>query len=52
MKRPLGEEWARYLDNILRITMAGVGLWIDNSDQTSEETVDEILLRFRPERET
>lgn len=51
MKHPLAEEWARYLDNILRITMTGVGLWIDNSDQTSEETVDEILLRLRPERE-
>jgi hypothetical protein len=39
----LGEKWATYLDRELRATMAGTGIWIDSSDQTSEETVDEIL---------
>ena len=42
-KQPLGEAWATYLDEILRTTMAGVGLWVDSSDQTPEETVDYIL---------
>ncbi len=42
----LGEEWAAYLDGELRATMAGVGIWIDNSDQTPEETVDEIIARL------
>ena len=46
MKRPLGKEWARYLDDALRNTMAGVGLWVDSSDQTPQETVDEILCRL------
>jgi predicted kinase len=39
----LGEKWARYLDDALRDTMAGTGIWVDSSDQTPEETVDEIL---------
>jgi chloramphenicol 3-O-phosphotransferase len=39
----LGEKWATYLDRELRATMAGTGIWIDSSDQTPEETVDEIL---------
>jgi hypothetical protein len=42
-KRVLGEKWATYLDRELRATMAGTGIWIDSSDQTPEETVDEIL---------
>lgn len=45
-KPPLGEAWATYLDDILRATMAGVGLWIESSDQTPDETVDEILRRL------
>lgn len=45
-KRPLGEAWAVYLDRALRTTMAGVGYWIDSSDQTPEETVDQILLQL------
>ncbi|HLC28100.1 MAG TPA: hypothetical protein VJL07_01475 [Dehalococcoidia bacterium] len=44
----LGEKWARYLDGALRETMAGVGIWIDNSDQGPDETVDEIVGRLRP----
>lgn len=39
----IGEEWAKYLDHVLRTTMAGWGLWIDNSEQTPEETVQQIL---------
>ncbi|MGH2588494.1 MAG: phosphotransferase-like protein [Dehalococcoidia bacterium] len=42
-KRTLGEAWARYLDKELRATMAGVGLWLDTTSLTPEETVDEVL---------
>lgn len=45
-KRPLGEAWAVYLDQALRATMTGVGCWIDSSDQTPEDTVDQILLQL------
>jgi gluconate kinase len=45
-KTVLGPKWAHYLDGELRGTMPGVGLWIDNSRQTAEETVDEILRRL------
>ena len=47
-KRVLGEKWATYLDRELRATMAGTGIWIDNSDQSPEETVDEIVRRMKP----
>jgi chloramphenicol 3-O-phosphotransferase len=43
----LGEEWATYLDGELRRTMAGKGIWVDNSDRTPEETVDEIARRLK-----
>jgi hypothetical protein len=42
----LGERWATYLDGELRTTMAGRGVWIDNTDQTPEETVDEVFRRL------
>jgi len=42
-KRVLGEKWPRYLDDALRETMAGEGIWVDSSDQTPEETVEEVL---------
>jgi chloramphenicol 3-O-phosphotransferase len=42
----LGPKWAHYLDGEFRSTMAGVGLWIDTTRQTPEETVDEILQRL------
>jgi len=45
-KRPLGEAWAVYLDSVLRATMTGVGLWTDTSDQTPEDTVDQILAQL------
>lgn len=45
-KSPLGEGWARYLDGELRRTMTGIGLWVDNSAQTPEETTEEILRRL------
>jgi predicted kinase len=48
-KRVLGEEWATYLDRELRSTMAGTGIWIDSSEQTPEETVDEIVRRLEIE---
>jgi chloramphenicol 3-O-phosphotransferase len=46
-KRVLGEEWALYLDRELRATMAGIGIWIDNSDQTPTETVEQIARELR-----
>lgn len=45
-KSPLGAEWAVYLDRSLRANMSGVGLWLDTSEQTPEETVDEITRRL------
>ncbi len=45
-KTVLGPEWAHYLDGELRSTMPGIGLWIDTSQQTADETVDEILQRL------
>ncbi|HEU0025500.1 MAG TPA: hypothetical protein VFQ25_00150 [Ktedonobacterales bacterium] len=45
-KRPLGEAWAIYLDQVFRASMAGTGLWLDTSDQTPEETVNSILQRL------
>lgn len=42
-KRTLGERWTVYLDGELRRSMAGVGLWLDNSGQTAEETVNTVL---------
>jgi predicted kinase len=46
----IGEEWAKYLDHVLRTTMAGCGLWIDNSEQTPEETVHQIFQSLWPEQ--
>lgn len=48
-KRPLGDAWAIYLDTVLCTTMKGVGYWIDTSEQTPEETVDQIIHHFWPE---
>jgi predicted kinase len=42
-KTTLGKAWAEYLDRELRQTMVSIGLWIDSSEQTPEETVDVIL---------
>jgi gluconate kinase len=44
--KTVGPEWGHYLDGELRKAMAGVGLWIDTSRQTSDETVDEIMQRL------
>ncbi|MGB8346343.1 MAG: hypothetical protein WCD86_15775 [Ktedonobacteraceae bacterium] len=49
-KRPLGEAWAIYLDHDFRTTMTGIGLWIDTSEMTPEETVDHILRQLWPEQ--
>ncbi len=51
-KRVLGEKWARYLDGALRGTMASVGIWIDNSGQTPQETVDELMRRLEAESDS
>ena len=45
-KTVLGPTWAHFLDEDLRKTMAGVGLWVDSSGQTADETVDEIMRRL------
>lgn len=45
-KRPLGESWAVYLDQALRASMSGIGVWLDTSEQTPDESVDEILQRL------
>ncbi|HEY7348609.1 MAG TPA: AAA family ATPase [Ktedonobacterales bacterium] len=49
-KRPLGEAWAVYLDEAFRATMMGIGCWIDSSEQTPDETVEEVLQRLYPTR--
>ena len=48
-KRPLGEAWALYLDQAFRASMAGVGLWLDTSDQTPEVTVEHIVRLLQPQ---
>ena len=45
-EKTVGAEWAHFLDGDLRKTMAGVGLWVDSSGQSPEETVDEIVRRI------
>jgi hypothetical protein len=42
-KRPLGEEWAYFLDSAFRQQMTGIGHWLDTSQQTPEETVEKII---------
>lgn len=49
-KRTLGAEWAKYLDDALRRTMTGIGIWVDTSDQSPEESVDEIVRRLVSDR--
>jgi predicted kinase len=48
-KEPRGRIWAEYLDHELRTTMADVGFWIDTSEQTPEETVEQIVRKLLPE---
>lgn len=40
------DTWG-YLDRYLREQMQDIGLWVDSTAQTVEETVDEILARVR-----
>jgi predicted kinase len=51
-KAPQGQAWAAYLDHALRTTMVGIGLWIDTSEQTPEETVEQILQHLRSEQQS
>ena len=46
-KRNLGLDWALYLNKELETSMKGQGIWIDNSDQTIDETVESILSKIR-----
>ena len=41
-KRGIGERWT-WLDERLRTELAGVGTWIDSTEQAPEETVEAIL---------
>jgi predicted kinase len=47
-KPTLGAAWATYLDDALRSTLPGHGLWIDTTDRTPEATVDHILGHLYP----
>ncbi|MEW2355813.1 AAA family ATPase [Spirillospora sp. NPDC029432] len=47
-KRAYGAFSVEDLDRILRETTPAIGLWVDSSEQTVEETVDEILARAVP----
>jgi predicted kinase len=48
-EKPAQESaWVAYLDGELRRTMTGVGLWVDSSGQTPEETVQYVLSRLPP----
>jgi hypothetical protein len=40
-----GDEGVTQLDSYLRRQTPRIGLWLDTSDQTVDETVDEILAR-------
>jgi hypothetical protein len=44
-EKTVGAEWA-FLDVELRKTMAGIGLWVDSTAQSQEETVEEIVRRI------
>ena len=44
-KRGYGRWSVQQLDAVLRRETPRIGLWIDSSEQTPEETVDEILAR-------
>jgi hypothetical protein len=39
------EPWSPIIDREMRHKMSAIGLWLDNSNQSPEETVDEILRR-------
>ena len=47
-KQPLGTAWAVYLDQAFRASMAGAGLWLDTSDQTPVDTVNQIPHLLQP----
>ena len=38
-----GVHFWTHLDDIMRTELAGIGLWVDNANQTVAETVDTIL---------
>jgi adenylylsulfate kinase-like enzyme len=44
MNKNVFEPWSPILDRAMRETMSGIGLWLDNSNQTPEEAVNDILL--------
>lgn len=43
--RNVFHPWSPLLDQAMRQTMQGIGLWIDSSHLTPDQTVDEILRR-------
>ncbi|MEV4628103.1 AAA family ATPase [Micromonospora sp. NPDC049523] len=49
-KRGYGDWTVEVLDRSLRRDTPRIGLWLDNSDQTPDETVDEILAKLADAR--
>jgi predicted kinase len=49
-KRGLAEQWL-FLEEALHAELAGVGIWMDTSDQSPAQTVDTILAATRRARE-
>jgi len=47
--KSVGPEWADFLDRILRETMTGIGMWVNSTGQTPEQTVNEIVRRLPEE---
>ncbi len=43
-EKTIAPHWS-HLDTVMRTELAGVGLWIDNSHQTPEETAEEAIRR-------
>ena len=44
VKTAYGEHWnVRQLRDVLHLETAHIGLWVDSTDQTAEETVEQIL---------
>ena len=50
--RTLGEKWAHYLDDELRKTMTGKGLWIESTSLTAVKNVGVIVRGLRLEGPT
>lgn len=45
-QKSVGKEWSRYLNGELLRMRRDIGLWVDSSSQTPDETVAEIMARI------